>query len=79
MTFEGGEIYWDRDKKGKPQLPVPFPGPFIQNSWVTGFCISGDYDDFTQKQIIDLVDRVWNLKNSFSVICEKASALLAGY
>jgi class 3 adenylate cyclase len=75
-TFEGGEIYWDKDKKGDAVIAGALPRPFHTKFLGDGVLYIWRLDEFTQKQIIELVDRVWNLKNSFSVLCEKASVLL---
>jgi hypothetical protein len=76
LTFEGGEIYWDRDKKGNAVFATALPRPVHTKFLGDGVLYIWRSDEFTQKQIIDLVDRVWNLKNSFSVLCERASRLL---
>jgi hypothetical protein len=76
LTFEGGELYWDRNKKGKTAVAAPLPKPIHKKFLGDGVLYIWKYDDFSQKQIIHLVDRVWNLKNSFSVLCEKAAGLL---
>lgn len=76
MTFEGGELFWDKDKTGKPAVVVSLPKPVHMKFLGDGILYIWKYDDFTQTQIINLVDRVWNLKNSFYVICDKASGIL---
>jgi class 3 adenylate cyclase len=76
LTFEGGELYWDRNEKGDAVIADALPRPIHTKFLGDGVLYIWRLDDFTQKQIIDLVDRVWSLKNSFSVICAKASLLL---
>jgi len=76
LTFEGGELYWDRDEKGDAIIAAALPRPIHTKFLGDGVLYIWRYDEFTQKQIIDLVDRVWCLKNSFSVLCEKASLFL---
>jgi hypothetical protein len=76
LTFEGGELYWDRNKKGEAIIASALPRPIHSKFLGDGVLYIWRLDDFTKKQIIDLVDRVWTLKNSFSVLCERASHLL---
>ncbi len=75
-TFEGGTLYWDLDRQGNPFVADPLPGPIHRKFLGDGVLYIWNYSDFTPSQIIDLVDRIWILKKSFSVICEKASVLL---
>jgi len=75
-TFKGGELYWDRNLKGKPAIVASLPKPIHVKFLGDGVLYIWNHNDFTQAQIIQLVDRVWSLKNAFSSVCEKASDLL---
>jgi class 3 adenylate cyclase len=75
-TFEGGTLYWDFDRQGNPFNAAPLPNPIHRKFLGDGILYLWNYDDFTQAQVIELVDRVWILKRSFSTICEKASLIL---
>ncbi|MBN2273127.1 MAG: hypothetical protein JXR41_01480 [Bacteroidales bacterium] len=76
LTFEGGDLYWERSENDEPIIVTPLPKPIHTKFLGDGVLYIWNYDHFTFPHIIHLVNRVWNLKNSFSLLCNKAGEIL---
>lgn len=73
IIIYGGEAYWYRDEKDEPTkynaLPIPLHIKFLGD----GMLYIWKFNDFKKDNIVEFINRLWNLKISFDDVVEKCS------
>jgi class 3 adenylate cyclase len=73
ICFNGGEQYWSLEKNGNPIKIEPLPKCIHSKFLGDGGLYIFDYKSFDDDDRAILINRLWNLKNNFDKIVEKAT------
>ena len=73
IIITGGKAYWDKTDNKDLENYNPMPNPIHTKYLGDGMLYIWRYNDFSSKQLIAFINRLWNLKVFFNDVLEKCS------